>query len=248
VGKTALALRFGHQIAKRFGGGQLYVNLRGLDPATPPLEPGEVLRYFLNALGVPPYRIPADTEGRTALYRSLLDGRPMLIVLDNARNAAQVRPLLPGSPGSLVLVTSRNELTGLVAAEGARPLTLEVLSAAEAHEMLARRLGRDRVAAEPKAAAEIIEYCARLPLALSIAAGRAVGRPKAPAGRGPPPNCATSGAGWTCSKRTTPSPTCAPCFPGPTTSSARPARPCSGCSACIRAGTSHCRRRPAWPG
>ena len=180
VGKTALALRFGHQIAKRFGGGQLYVNLRGLDPATPPLEPGEVLRYFLNALGVPPYRIPADTEGRTALYRSLLDGRPMLIVLDNARNAAQVRPLLPGSPGSLVLVTSRNELTGLVAAEGARPLTLEVLSAAEAHEMLARRLGRDRVAAEPKAAAEIIEYCARLPLALSIAAGRAVGRPKRP--------------------------------------------------------------------
>jgi DNA-binding SARP family transcriptional activator/tetratricopeptide (TPR) repeat protein len=180
VGKTALALRFGHQIAKRFGGGQLYVNLRGLDPATPPLEPGDVLRYFLNALGVPPHRIPADTEGRTALYRSLLDSRPMLIVLDNARNAAQVRPLLPGSPGSLVLVTSRNELTGLVAAEGARPLTLEVLSAAEAHEMLARRLGRDRVAAEPEAAAEIIEYCARLPLALSIAAGRAVGRPKRP--------------------------------------------------------------------
>ena len=180
VGKTALALRFGHQIARRFGGGQLYLNLRGLDPATPPLEPGEVLRYFLDALGVPPHRIPADTEGRTALYRSLLDGRPMLIVLDNARNAAQVRPLLPGSPGSLVLVTSRNELTGLVAAEGARPLTLEVLSAAEAHEMLARRLGRDRVAAEPEAAAEIIEYCARLPLALGIAAGRAVGRPKRP--------------------------------------------------------------------
>jgi DNA-binding SARP family transcriptional activator/tetratricopeptide (TPR) repeat protein len=180
VGKTALALRFGHQIARRFGGGQLYLNLRGLDPATPPLEPGEVLRYFLDALGVPPHRIPADTEGRTALYRSLLDGRPMLIVLDNARNAAQVRPLLPGSPGSLVLVTSRNELTGLVAAEGARPLTLEVLSAAEAHEMLARRLGRDRAAAEPKAAGEIIEYCARLPLALSIAAGRAVGRPKRP--------------------------------------------------------------------
>jgi DNA-binding SARP family transcriptional activator/tetratricopeptide (TPR) repeat protein len=180
VGKTALALRFGHQIAKRFPGGQLYVNLRGLAPATSPLEPGEVLRFFLDALGVPPHRIPADTEGRTALYRSLLDGRPMLIVLDNARNAAQVRPLLPGSPGSLVLVTSRNEMTGLVAAEGAKPLTLEVLSDTEAHEMLARRLGQDRVTAEPDAAGEIIEYCARLPLALSIAVGRAVGRPKRP--------------------------------------------------------------------
>jgi len=34
---------------------------------------------------VPPHRIPADTEGRSALFRSLLDDRQMLIVLDNAR-------------------------------------------------------------------------------------------------------------------------------------------------------------------
>ena len=180
TGKTALAVRFGRQVARRFPGGQLYVNLRGLDPATPPMEPAEALRFFLDALGVPPYRIPADTEGRSALFRSLLDGKRMLIVLDNARNVAQVRPLLPGSPGSLVVVTSRNEMTGLVAAEGAVPLTLDVLSHAEAHEMLARRLGQDRIAAEPEAADEIISSCARLPLALSIAVGRAAGRPKRP--------------------------------------------------------------------
>jgi DNA-binding SARP family transcriptional activator/tetratricopeptide (TPR) repeat protein len=180
TGKTALAIRFGRQVAKRFPGGQLYVNLRGLDPATPPMEPAEALRFFLDALGVPPYRIPADTEGRSALFRSLLDGKRMLIVLDNARNVAQVRPLLPGSPGCLVVVTSRNEMTGLVAAEGAVPLTIDVLSHAEAREMLARRLGRDRVAAEPGAADEIIESCARLPLALGIAVGRAVSRPKRP--------------------------------------------------------------------
>jgi len=182
TGKTALAVRFGHQVARRFPDGQLFVNLRGLDPATPPMEPAEVLRFFLDALGVPPHRIPADTEGRSALFRSLLDGKPMLIVLDNARNVAQVRPLLPGSPGSLIVVTSRNELTGLVAAEGAVPLTLDVLSYAEAYEMLARRLGRDRAAAEAEAADEIIESCARLPLALSIAVGRAAGRPKRPLG------------------------------------------------------------------
>ena len=40
IGKTALAVRFGRQVAKRFGDGQLYVNLRGLDPSTPPMEPG----------------------------------------------------------------------------------------------------------------------------------------------------------------------------------------------------------------
>ena len=84
------------------------------------MEPAEALRLFLDALGVPPYRIPADTEGRSALFRSMLDDRQMLIVLDNARNVGQVRPLLPGAPGSLVVVTSRNELTGLVAAAAAR--------------------------------------------------------------------------------------------------------------------------------
>jgi DNA-binding SARP family transcriptional activator/tetratricopeptide (TPR) repeat protein len=180
IGKTAIAIRFGRQVAKRFPAGQLYASLRGLDPATPPVEPGDVLRFFLDSLGVPPHRIPADTEGRAALYRSLLDGKRMLIVLDNARNVAQVRPLLPGSPGCLVVVTSRNEMTGLVAAEGAVPLTLDVLSYAEAREMLARRLGHERAAAEPAAAEEIIEACARLPLALSIAVGRAASRPKRP--------------------------------------------------------------------
>jgi DNA-binding SARP family transcriptional activator len=173
VGKTALAIHFGRQVAKRFPDGQLYVNLRGRDPGTAPVEPGEALRYFLDALGVPPYRIVASTEERAALYRSLVDGKRMLIVLDNASNAAQVRPLLPGSPGCLVVVTSRNQMAGLVAAEGAALVTLDVLSGDEAHEMLARRLGRDRVAAEPEAADEIIGACARLPLALSIAVGRA---------------------------------------------------------------------------
>ena len=180
TGKTALAIRFGRQVAKRFPHGQLYVNLRGLDPATPPMQPAEALRFFLDALGVPPYRIPADTEGRSALFRSLLDGKRMLIVLDNARNGAQVRPLLPGSPGCLVVVTSRNEMTGLVAAEGAVPLTLDVLSYAEAREMLVRRLGQGRAAAEPEAADAIISSCARLPLALGIAVGRAAARPKRP--------------------------------------------------------------------
>ena len=180
TGKTALAIRFGHQVAKRFPGGQLYVNLRGLDPSMPPMEPSEVLRFFLDALGIPPHRIPPGIEGRSALFRSLLDHRRMLIVLDNARNVAQVRPLLPGAPGSLVLVTSRNELTGLVAAEGAVLLTLDVLGEAEAYEMLARRLGPDRVAAEPAPADEIIAACARLPLALGIAVGRAAVRPKRP--------------------------------------------------------------------
>jgi DNA-binding SARP family transcriptional activator/tetratricopeptide (TPR) repeat protein len=180
VGKTALAIRFGRQVVKRFPDGQLYIHLRGRDPGTPPVESGVALQFFLDTLGIPPHRIAASTEERAALYRSLLDGKRMLIVLDDATSAAQVRPLVPGSPGCLVLVTSRNQLAGLAAVEGATLITLDVLGDAEAHEMLARRLGAERIAAEPEATDEIVAACARLPLALSVAVGRAVSRPKRP--------------------------------------------------------------------
>jgi len=132
VGKTALAVHWAQAVAGRFGDGQLYVNLRGFGPSGAPVRPAEAVRRFLDALGVPPERIPADAEAQVALYRSLLAGRRLLILLDNARDTDQVRPLLPGTPGCLVLVTSRAELTGLAAAEGAHLLTLDVLSEAEA--------------------------------------------------------------------------------------------------------------------
>lgn len=177
VGKTALANRFARQVAKRFPDGQLYVNLRGFDPSGSALTPENALRFFLDALAVQPQRMPVDADGRAALFRSMLDGKRVLIVLDNARDPDQVRPLLPGSPGSLVVVTSRSQLTGLVVAEGATPLSLDVLTEDEAHELLGRRLGPDVIAAEPAAAAELIALCARLPLALGVAAGRAATRP-----------------------------------------------------------------------
>jgi DNA-binding SARP family transcriptional activator/tetratricopeptide (TPR) repeat protein len=179
VGKTALAIRFGRQVAKHFPDGQLYINLRGRDPSRLPMEPIEALGLMLVAFGMPPHRLTPSTEERAALFRSLADGKRILVVLDNASNAAQVRALLPGSPDCLVVVTSRNQMAGLVAAEGATLISLDVLGDAEAHEMLARRLGRERVAAEPQAAEEIIAACAGLPLALSIAVGRATaGRAK----------------------------------------------------------------------
>jgi DNA-binding SARP family transcriptional activator/tetratricopeptide (TPR) repeat protein len=180
VGKTALAVHWAHRVAPQFPGGQLYVNLRGFDPGGQPAEPGEAIRGFLDALGVAAGQIPDEVPAQAALYRSTLAGKRVLVVLDNARDPGQVRPLLPGSPGCLVIVTSRSDLAGLVAAEGACPVNLDLLPPAEAGDLLARRLGRARVAREPHAVAEIIERCARLPLALSIAAARAAARPGFP--------------------------------------------------------------------
>ena len=173
IGKTALAVHFAHQCADRFPDGQLYADLRGFDPAGVPADVPGVVRRFLDALGVPSVRIPSDPEAQLALYRSTLADKRMLIVLDNARDENQVRPLLPGSAGCLVVVTSRDQLTGLIALDGAIPLTLDLFSREEAHDLLVRRLGHERIAREQQAVTLLIDLCARLPLALNIAAARA---------------------------------------------------------------------------
>jgi DNA-binding SARP family transcriptional activator len=180
VGKTALAVHWAHQVADRFGDGQLYVNLRGFDPSGVPVTPAEAVRGFLDALGVPPERSPRTTDAQAGLYRSLMAGKRMLVVLDNARDEAQVRPLLPSSPESVVIITSRNQLAGLAAADGAQLLTLDLLPHDEAVQLLTARIGSARAAAQPAAADEIAWLCARLPLALAVAAAQTAARPRVP--------------------------------------------------------------------
>jgi len=177
VGKTALAVHWARQVAHRFPDGQLYVNLRGFDPHGTPLEPSQALRGFLDAFAVPATAVPVSLDAQAALFRTLVAGQRLLIVLDNAHDEDQVRPLLPSGPNCLVIVTSRNLLTGLVAAEGAAPMTLDVLTRDEAHDLLARRLGSGRVSAEAGAAARLAALCGRLPLALSLAAARLATHP-----------------------------------------------------------------------
>jgi DNA-binding SARP family transcriptional activator len=180
VGKSVLALHWAHQVRDLFPDGQLYVNLRGFGPAESAMEPAEAIYGFLEAFAVPPDRIPVDLDARAALYRSMLAGSRVLVVLDNAHDVDQIRPLLPGSPGCVVVVTSRNQLMSLVAADGAHPVELDLLSDAEARQLLSSRLGRDRVAAEPASVDEIIQACAGLPLALAVAAAHAAANSRLP--------------------------------------------------------------------
>lgn len=179
IGKTTLALHWAHQVADRFPDGQLYVNLRGFGPAAP-MTPADALRGFLDALRGHAKPLPQDPDVQGALYRSLVADRRILVVLDNARDEEQVRPLLPGSAGCLTLVTSRSQLAGLVATNGAVPLNLDLLTETEARELLSRRLGPERAAAEPTAVDQLITACAGLPLALCIAAARAAMAPGFP--------------------------------------------------------------------
>jgi hypothetical protein len=64
VGKTALAVYWAHRAAPRFPDGQLYVNLRGFDPAGQAVKPTEAVRGFLIGLGVPPQNIPQDLDAQ----------------------------------------------------------------------------------------------------------------------------------------------------------------------------------------
>ncbi|MEU6087862.1 BTAD domain-containing putative transcriptional regulator [Streptomyces sp. NPDC047085] len=168
VGKSALALHWAHRVADRFPDGQLYLDLRGFDNAEP-MTPEEALSLLLQGLGCVPRDIPLGTDAQTALYRTLLADRRVLVVLDDVADASTVRLLRPASAGSLTLVTSRDKLSGLVTLDGAYRVSCDVLDSAAALELISAAVGSEAVAADPGAAAELIELCDRLPLALCVA-------------------------------------------------------------------------------
>ncbi|MFB9930331.1 BTAD domain-containing putative transcriptional regulator [Amycolatopsis halotolerans] len=173
IGKTWLALRWAYRHLDRFPDGQLYVNLRGFDPTGKPMAPATAIRGFLDALGGDSLAVPADFDAQAGLFRSMVAGKRMLVMLDNAADSDQVRSLLPGDSRCTVLVTSRGQLSTLAATHGGLVLDLDPLNADEARELLVRHLSAEKLAAEPRAATEILELCAGLPLAIGIVAARA---------------------------------------------------------------------------
>jgi DNA-binding SARP family transcriptional activator/tetratricopeptide (TPR) repeat protein len=173
VGKTTLAVHWAHRVAHHYPDGALYLRLHWCAMHGATTSPGEAISTILHAFGIPTDQIPPGLDAKTAMYRSVLAGRRVLLLLDDAHDAEQVRPLLPGTPGCMVIVTSRRRLTGLVALDGARSVRLDPLDSETANDMLVSRLGAQRVTADPQAAAELIQQCAGLPLALAVIATRA---------------------------------------------------------------------------
>lgn len=179
VGKTALALRWAHRSAAAFPDGQLYADLRGYDPAAPPVPAHDALAGFLRAFGVADRDIPAGADERATRYRTLVADKRLLVVLDNAATEEQVRPLLPGTSSCATLVTSRDALAGLVARHGAARLELDLLPRPDAFALMRTLIGV-RADAEQDDALTLVEQCARLPLALRVAAELAASHPAVP--------------------------------------------------------------------
>jgi DNA-binding SARP family transcriptional activator len=175
VGKTSLALYAAHKVRSAFPDGQLWVQLSGASAC--PREVGDVLGVLLRALGVRESAIPGDYSERAVCYRSRLAGRRVLVVADDAATAEQVRPLIPGTAGCALLVTSRARLEGV---DAAQLMPLDVMTPDDAISLLARIVGSHRVAAEPRAASELVQACGMLPLAVRIAATKLAARPSWP--------------------------------------------------------------------
>jgi tetratricopeptide (TPR) repeat protein/transcriptional regulator with XRE-family HTH domain len=176
AGKTALALRVAHTVVEHYSDGQLYVDLRGYSPDGRPRITDEVLEEFLTALGVQIDVIPAGTEARAKLYRSVLADRRVLVVLDNAADSLQLAPLLPASSGCGVVVTSRKRITG-IELRGDSRVTLGPMAEDESVTLLRKVIGAERAAAEPEAIRALAGRCGHLPLALRIAAERVATHP-----------------------------------------------------------------------
>ena len=178
VGKTALAIYWAKFLVDGYPDGIRYIDLRGFDHTNEPAVADDAMYAILASL-LPQDHIPPDENARAHTYRSLLTERKMFLICDNARDAGQVRPLLPGGLSSGILITSRNRLTGIARKEGARPLIVGGFLLADAEAMLARMLGMERLAAEPASVGEeILELCARLPMALEVVGATAQTYPR----------------------------------------------------------------------
>nr|WP_272954707.1 BTAD domain-containing putative transcriptional regulator [Kribbella sandramycini] len=167
VGKSTLAVRIAHRVRESFPDGQWFVRLDGAQRGG--RDAADVLGELLLASGVAGTAIPRGASARSAALRARLAGRRVLLVLDDAAGAAQVEDLIPGTEGSAVLVTSRQDLRPLAVRHGSHGLQLPVLTADAGTALLTAVLGAERVAADAVAVAELVELCARLPLALRIA-------------------------------------------------------------------------------
>lgn len=170
AGKSAVAVQAAHALAAAFPDGQLYARATDGEP-----DARDVLATLLAALGHTGAAVPDSAQGRAALYRSALVRRRVLVVVDDVTCESQLRALAPGTADSALLVTAR---TRVDVAPGTAVHELRAPDTRGGVRLLAGMLGRDRVAAEPSEALELVELCGALPLALRAASARLRLRPQ----------------------------------------------------------------------
>lgn len=168
VGKTHLALTAAKELQDSFPEGAMYINLHGYS-AEAVVDSVVAMGIFLEGLGISTKGIaPVALPTR---YRVELSARSMLLILDNARDANHIRPLLPGATSSTLVVTSRDKLVSLDDRK-VTVIALEPLPVSDAIALLEKSMGRAPQDDERAVIGQVVERCARLPLAIKVLAGR----------------------------------------------------------------------------
>ena len=167
AGKTEMAYYVAREVRDVYPGGQVQLNLRGLDEK--PMTPEQAMTDVIVALD--PDRKPPEQPSQIAgRYHGLLSERKVLILADNAKDSEQVRPLAPKPPSAL-LVTSRQTIQ----VAGVERVDLEQLDPPDARTLLRGIL--DGKAASDDEIGRLAELCGFLPLALRVAGNRLAGSP-----------------------------------------------------------------------
>jgi DNA-binding SARP family transcriptional activator len=167
VGKTVLAVRAGHQMARRYPDAQLYLNLRAHDQVRAPLGAVDALRDLLAMLGVPAKRIPGTLAERADLWRAELACRRAVLILDDIADPEQIAPLIPTTGDTMIIATSRRRHPRW---GDVQPIALRVLDEDDAATLFTQvaGFGSDRGAV----AAQASRLCGYLPLAIRLTASR----------------------------------------------------------------------------
>jgi tetratricopeptide (TPR) repeat protein len=173
VGKTELVVQIGHQVAREFDDGVVFLDLAGYRQGLEPIPSADALQLLLAQRGVVPGETQHGEAVLRALWRGECSGRRILIILDNARDLEQVGPLLPDAVECLVLITTRRAFIGL---PGSTSRKLELLSPEHAAHLLRSTAGLAPDQHTPQIE-NVVRLCGCLPLAIVIAGSMLVHRP-----------------------------------------------------------------------
>jgi tetratricopeptide (TPR) repeat protein len=171
VGKSALAIHFANMLKMAFPRAQLYADLLRYPPGVDSrdVEPIQVFRRFLAALGKTSDEIPDNLDDLAVRFQEATDGQKIVIVLDNVMSYQQIERLIPRSESCHVIVTARQRMPEL-----ATPVEVKQLSPELSLELL-RHTAPSRNIDDPdeaEAVRQVLAVCDGVPLAISVLGAR----------------------------------------------------------------------------
>lgn len=171
VGKSALGIHFAYSLKEAFPEAQLYADLpRYVQSAeNADVEPVQVFRRFLAALGKTPDEIPDNLDDLAVRFQEATEGRKVVIVLDNVTSYQQIVRLIPRSESCHVIVTAQQRIPQLGAPVDLKPLSDDLSLELLHHVAPGRRLDDPD---EVESLTQVLDLCMGLPLAISVLGAR----------------------------------------------------------------------------